>query len=487
MHSSRVPKPSSTATATSICLTASGVSHSESAAGQRQQGSFVGLSTTTHTPELTQISTSYYQQDEPRLLPNTNVSDMSASQTDPLKALATHITAIFDDDHHGQSASSLSLSNKPSRSQKSSQPVADVAPIVREEPSPAPADKWIILDKSQGRPYQCGYPGCDKSYLKKSHLMGHLIKHTGTSKFKCPHPECVGNEYFRDGSVLKKHMAAKKHTRYRPVQCDKCNRRFMRKENLEYHMAHVHSPKAKKNSPKLQSVPESSSATTTANTATTSTMTSWLSQPELAAGKRQQGSYVGISTTIDTPEPIQTPKADQQFSGLRLLADVSTSQINPFEALATHQTVILDDVAMTTRITRGPNLPGDQNPAERSPDPTDEWIIVDKSQEKPYRCGYPGCDKSYLKRYFLKVHFVRHTGKSKFKCPHPECAGGVYYRDRATLKRHMFIHTSEKPFQCDLCEERFGRKDHLKSHRKNVHRDKRREKISKTKEKITTN
>ena len=317
--------------------------------------------------------------------------------------------------------------------------------------------------------------------------MGHFIKHTGTSKFKCPRPECVGNEYFRDGAVLKKHMAAKTHTRDRPVRCDKCNRRFMRKENLEYHMAHVHSPKAKNNSPKLQSVSESSSATTTANTANTSTMTSGVSQPELAARQRQQGSYVGISATIDTPEPIPTPEANQQFSGLRLLADVSTSQINPFEALATHQSGILEDVAMTTRITRGPNLPGDQNLAERSPDPTDEWIIVDKSQEKPYRCGYPGCDKSYLKRYFLKVHFVRHTGKSKFKCPHPECAGGVYYRDRATLKRHMFIHTSEKPFQCDLCEERFGRKDHLKSHRKNVHHDKRREKITKTKEKITTN
>ena len=54
MHSSRIPKPSSTATATSICVTASGVSQSESVDGQRQQGSFVGLSTTTHTPKVTE-------------------------------------------------------------------------------------------------------------------------------------------------------------------------------------------------------------------------------------------------------------------------------------------------------------------------------------------------------------------------------------------------------------------------------------------------
>ena len=119
-----------------------------------------------------------------------------------------------------------------------------------------------------------------------------------------------------------------------------------------------------------------------------------------------------------------------------MLAGVSTSQIDPFEALATHQTVTFDDEVVTTEIAGVPNLPSNQYQAEQSHEPTDKWIIVDKSQEKPYKCGYRGGgDKSYLKRCHLIWHFASHTGKSKFKCPHPECVGNKYFRTKTTLTK----------------------------------------------------
>ena len=125
MHCSHVSKSISTVTAATSTSTAttvsiSRVSQRESAARQREQGYFMGLLTTPHTPEeLTEILSNYYQQDELRHLSDTSVSDISASQTDPFDALTTYITATFEDDQQGRSASSLSLSNEPSRSQKS--------------------------------------------------------------------------------------------------------------------------------------------------------------------------------------------------------------------------------------------------------------------------------------------------------------------------------------------------------------------------------
>ena len=467
MHNFSVYKSSSaTCTTARITTTTSQDSQLGTADKQQPRCSFMGLLTTPHTPaESSQISSNYYQQDELRLL-----SDISASQTDRFEALATHQAVTFDNDDHRQSVSSLSLSNEPSRSQKSSQSVDDVAPIVRQVHNPIPTDKWIIMSGDKKRPYQCGHEACGRKYSIKAHLKTHFITHTGDSKLRCHLGDCAGIVIYRDTQALTRHIQVH-HSLERPFRCETCDRRFKREDHLKCHTENVHLIKRKKKSPRPHSVSKSSSAMTTTITASTSTMTSRVSQPESEAGQRQQGSYAVISTTIDTPKSMQIPTDYQQHAELRLLADISTSQINPFAALATHQTVTFDDQVVTTGIAGAPNLLSDQCQTEQSPDPTDEWIIVDKFQEKPYKCGYPGgCDKSYLKRCHLIWHFKSHIGKSKFKCSHPECVGNEYFRTRSTLKRHIVKqHTSEKPFQCDICKRRFRRKDYLKHHRKHVH------------------
>ena len=478
MHSFSVSKPPSV---TSTGTTTSQVSQSGTADGQRQQGSFVGLSTTAHTPESTRISSTYYQQDELRLL-----SNISASQIDPFEVLATHQAATFDDRDQGQSASFLSLSNEPSRSQRSSHPVDDVAPIVREGPSPDPTDKLIILTGDKKKPFKCGYEGCRRCYSRKRDLKWHLVRHTGDSPYRCYMGECTGEVAFCRPEGLKRHIRVY-HTFEKPYECKICKRRFGRTDHLRSHRKRIHSFEAEKKSPKPQRVSKSSSAAIATITTGTSTMTSRVSQPELAAGQRQQGSCVGISTTIDTPESMQIAASYHQQDGLRLLAEVSTSQINPFEALAKHQTVTFDDEAVTTGIAGVPNLPSDQHQAEQSPDPTNtnKWIIVDESQKKPYRCGYPGgCDKIYLTKRSLIRHFVKHTGKSKFKCPHPKCVGNEYFGDSALLKRHIVLkHTRNKPFRCELCDRQFRLQHHLKYHTKHVHGIEEEKKLPKRKKK----
>ena len=449
--------------ATSTGTTTSKDSQPGTKDGQRSQGAFVGLSTTIHTPESALIPATYHRQDDLGLL-----SETGTTQIGPFEVPATHQTATFDDHDQGQSASSLSLSNESSRSQRSSQPVDDHVPIVREKQSPDPTDKWIMMSGDKKKPFKCGYEGCCRKYSEKAHLRTHFVTHTGDSKLRCYLGDCAGKVVYRDVRVLTRHTQAY-HTFERPFGCDNCDRRFRRAEHLKYHREHVHSLKAPKKAPKPQSVFKSSAATITTHTASTSTNTSRVSQPELAAGQRQQGSYAGISTTIDTPESMQIAASYHQQDGLRLLAEVSTSQINPFLALATHQTVTFDNEAVTTGIAGVPNLPGDQYQAEQNPAPTDKWIIMHKSQGRPYQCGYPGCDKSYLKRSHLTAHLVKHTGTSKFKCPHAECVGNEYFSDSRMLKRHIASkHTLDKPFQCHKCKKQFTRIESLKYHTEHV-------------------
>ena len=487
MHSPHVSKSTSTtatSTITTTTVTVSGVSQPESVAGQRPKSYFMGLLTTPHAPELTEISSSYCQQDERRLL-----SEIGTTQTDPFEALAAHQAVTFDDDDQGQSASSISISTEPSRSQKSSQSVDDVAPIVRKEQSPDPTDKWILMSGDKKKPFQCGYKGCSKKYIRKTSLRRHFLSHIRDSKLSCYLEDCTGTVKYPNQRALTQHIHTNhsNQTLVRPFECEICNKRFKRTAHLKHHREYVHPTKCQKKPPNPQNISESSSAATATITASISTMPSRVSQPELTAGQRQQGPYyVGISTTIDMPESMQTAASYHQQDGLRLLAELCTSQINPFAAFAAHQTVTFDNEAVTTGIAGVPNLPSDQNQAEQSPDPTDtnKWIIVDKSQERPYICGFPECDKNYKYRNHLVRHFTAHTGVSRYKCTYPECVNEKYFPDRSELNRHIVTkHTLKKPFQCGKCNKRFTRKESLDYHSEFVYCTKEKRKSRKRKRK----
>ena len=275
--------------------------------------------------------------------------------------------------------------------------------------------------------------------------------------------------------------------------------------------------------PSSQLTKSTSTTTATSTTTTTSVCTSGASEPE--TGRRLRSTFAGLSTTIHTPESTHIPATDQQFAGLILLTEASTSQVDPFQALATHQSVTFDEAGkyqeqpddsfslsnepshpvvdtpnrrttsipekealpsinehfrrtlsgtvpetLLTAITGDPRLVTGHCIMEKKPDPTDKWIIWTGDKEWPFKCGYQGCDRHYTKKQALRSHFAKHTGNSRLRCYLGECTGKIICCDRHTLMRHVQSkHTLGKRFQCGLCGRRFGRKDCLLSHRRVVH------------------
>uniref|UniRef100_A0A8C8JYV1 C2H2-type domain-containing protein n=1 Tax=Oncorhynchus tshawytscha TaxID=74940 RepID=A0A8C8JYV1_ONCTS len=81
-----------------------------------------------------------------------------------------------------------------------------------------------------------------------------------------------------------------------------------------------------------------------------------------------------------------------------------------------------------------------------------------------FTCTYPGCDKRYDKACRLKIHMRSHTGERPFICDSEAC--GWSFTSMSKLLRHKRKHDDDRRFTCpeEGCGKSFTRAEHLKGH-----------------------
>ncbi|XP_057702541.1 zinc finger protein ZXDC [Corythoichthys intestinalis] len=81
-----------------------------------------------------------------------------------------------------------------------------------------------------------------------------------------------------------------------------------------------------------------------------------------------------------------------------------------------------------------------------------------------FTCTYPGCGKMYDKACRLKIHLRSHTGERPFVCDSEGC--GWSFTSMSKLLRHKRKHDDDRRFVCteEGCGKSFTRAEHLKGH-----------------------
>lgn len=158
------------------------------------------------------------------------------------------------------------------------------------------------------------------------------------------------------------------------------------------------------------------------------------------------GNMTSIDSNLSTTTPITKGAIDLSCTGSSV-----TNGTNQASAYSQQSNIIGTTRTYTTN---------SNNSMSTTTTTTSLTTSNKKPRPKKYQCPY--CWVALSNTGQFRGHIRIHTGERPFKCDQPFCE--KTFTRNEELTRHKRIHTGQRPYACQLCNKRFGRKDHLKKH-----------------------
>ncbi|XP_074476981.1 uncharacterized protein LOC141758979 isoform X1 [Sebastes fasciatus] len=347
---------------------------------------------------------------------------------------------------------------------------------------------------------------CGKTYTQRSHLKRHMLIHTGQRPHCCT--EC--SKRFARVECLRIHMRI--HTVERPYPCNVCRKGFRQRSNLVNHMRTHTGEKPYRCSNCSRQEDKHSVLLTPADGSkqeeaeVITAVSQEVSMPE-ASTQPSHTEYCQVLVQQETSGP-GFPESQERWPGQDEGKLQDLLEGDAVACLKYEQSTESSSCCQTQTVASGDGnvLPGTSTEWMKTEEEADGYGEIDFLQplssesgdgddtgdpslsikkttnQRPLCCKL--CGESFHHSSSLMMHVKSHANNTAIPCPskHSTSAGsgtdplethrednlcyvcGKTYTQRSHLKRHMLIHTGQRPHCCKECGKRFARVECLRIH-----------------------